>query len=240
MQNVFERRTAESVVLEAMMPPPAPRFNPAEWPPPPEMSRSELQLLIEAWETIDLSMLPGFPSFEQSTFELLAQCVAPLVGIFGYYSRSSLGHEATEVTGYIELPGWNDFIIDCNAITKSFSGLRAAEIFMDSPKSRDALSCPEFIQTVVICAFMRANTGKLDLMKRSAPRLIPTEQALHAFLNSNVLPLAKSRNLLEAHRTFQEDEELQRLLGDHSDSFFQLFLTAKPLPSPVGGDDESP
>jgi hypothetical protein len=36
--------------------------------------------------------------------------------------------------GFVELNGWNDFILDCNAITKSFSGFRAAEVFMDAPK----------------------------------------------------------------------------------------------------------
>ena len=179
-------------------------------------------------------MLPGFPSSNspRSSFGSVSRrWLVSLVTIVVF-----LGHEATEVTGYRAAGGTTSSL---TAMPSRRASACAAEIFMDSPKSRDALSCPEFIQPV-ICAFMRANTGKLDLMKRSAPRLIPTEQALHAFLNSNVLPLAKSRNLLEAHRTFQEDEELQRLLGDHSDSFFQLFLTAKPLPSPVGGDDESP
>ena len=52
--------------------------------------------------------------------KLLAQCMAPLVGIFGYYARSSLHHDMPELTGYVELQGWNDFIVDCNAITKSF------------------------------------------------------------------------------------------------------------------------
>ena len=75
----------------------------------------------------------GYPLWEQSVFELLAQCVAPLVGIFGYYARSSLGHFPLSL-GFVELNGWNDFILDCNAITKSFSGFRAAEVFMDAPK----------------------------------------------------------------------------------------------------------
>lgn len=128
LQNVFERRTTESVVLEALMPAPTERFAAADWPPPPEMSRSELNLLLEAWEHVDLSQLSGYPTWEQSVFELLAQCIAPLVGIFGYYGRSSLRQETPEAMGYLELDGWNDFIIDCNVITKSFSGMRAAEV----------------------------------------------------------------------------------------------------------------
>ena len=61
LQNVFERRTTESFVLEAMLPPPADRFDPSSWPPPEEMSGSELSLLLAAWEHIDLSSLPGYP-----------------------------------------------------------------------------------------------------------------------------------------------------------------------------------
>ena len=43
---------------------------------------------------------------------------------------------------------------------------------------------------------------------------MPVEQALHTILNANMLPLAKARNLVDAHRTFQEDEELQQVLAD--------------------------
>ena len=239
LQNVFERRTTESVVQEAMTPAQSDRFVPADWPPPDEMPRSELSILIEAWAVMELGSLPGYPSWEQPVFELLAQCVAPLVGIFGYYARSSLNGSTPESMGYVELHGWNDFVIDCNAITKSFSGFRAAEVFMDAPKQRDGLCFPEFLQTLVLCAFQRANTGRLDLMKRSAPRLVAVENALHSFLNSNVLPLAKSRNLLEAHRTFQEDEELQRVLAESSEELFSFFLTTAPPLSPVGEESEA-
>ena len=99
------------------------------------------------------------------------------------------------------------------------------------------------MQTVVLCAFQRANTERLDLMKRSAPRLVSVEHALHMFLNSNVLPLAKSRNLLEAHRTFQEDEDLQRSLSEHADALFQHFVGSRTHASSAvdkqaGGGDE--
>ena len=227
LQNVFERRSTESFILEAMTPPPADRFDAANWPSPPEMSRSELALLLATWDHMDLSSLPGFPTWEQPIFELLAQCMAPLVGIFGYYARSSLHHSLAELSGYVELQGWNDFIVDCNAVTKSFSGQRAAELFMDAPKCREGLSFPEFVQCVVLTSAQRANAALLDLHKRTAPRLTPVEQSLHLFLNSNVLPLAKSRNLIDAHRTFQEDEELQRVLGIHGEKLAQLFLAAK-------------
>ena len=69
---------------------------------------------------------------------------APLVGIFGYYARSSLYQPLPESMGYVELQGWNDFIEDCHAITKSFSAQRAAELFMDAPKARATATsqCP--------------------------------------------------------------------------------------------------
>ena len=144
LQNVFERRSTEDVILEAMTPASVERFNPEDWPPPEDMSRSELFILSEAWKHVDLSSLPGHPVFEQSVFELLAQCVAPLIGIFGYYSRSSLEQQAAESAGFVELAGWNDFIIDCNAITKSFSGLRAAEVCSSAPPASilTAMPCP--------------------------------------------------------------------------------------------------
>ena len=182
----------------------------------------------------DLSILPGYPAWEQPVFELVAQCIGPLVGIFGYYARSSLHQTASEMMGYVELQGWNDFIVDCNAITKSFSGQRAAELFMDSPKCREGLSFPEFVQSVVLTAAQRANAAIFDLHKRTAPRLTPVEQSLHLFLNSNVLPLARSRNLLDAHRTFQEDEKLQRVLAIHGEKLVQLFLNTSP-PGAKGG-----
>ena len=102
----------------------------------------------------------------------------------------------------------------------------------------EGLSLPEFLQTMVMCAFQRSNTDRLDLMKKSAPRLVTVEHALHHFLNANVLPLAKSRNLLEAHKTFQEDEELQRVLGENSEELFRFFAS-KPTESYME-DEEAP
>lgn len=140
LQNVFERRTTEAVVVEALMPPPAPRFDAAGWVPPEEMPPSELSLLLGAWEVIDLAALPGFPTWEQPVFELLAQCVSPLTGIFAFYARSSLEHERPEQMGYVELDGWNEFVDDCNAVTKSFSAQRAAEVLRPARLIR-ALLC---------------------------------------------------------------------------------------------------
>ena len=232
LSNCFERKTTEAFVLSAMLPPSADKFDAPNWVPPPEMNPSELSLLLSAWERIDLSMLPGYPIFEQSVFELLAQCMGPLAGIFGYYCRSSLHHADPALMGYVELQGWNDFIADCNGITKSFSAQRAAELYMDAPKQRDGgLTFAEFIQTVVLCAFQRANAELLDLHKKTAPRLVPVEQSLHTLLNGNMLPLAKSRNLVDAHRTFQEDEELLRTLGEREAVLIGLFLAAKPYSS---------
>ena len=94
LQNVFERRSTEDVILEFMMPSAPERFDAKSWVPPPEMSISEFNLLISAWEYVDLSILPGYPAWEQPVFELVAQCIGPLVGIFGYYARSSLHQSA--------------------------------------------------------------------------------------------------------------------------------------------------
>ena len=102
------------------------RFNPDDWLAPQQLNGCELAILIDAWHGMDLSCLPGYPIWEQSVFELLAQCVAPCVGIFGYYCRSSLENQKT--AGLVELSGWKDFIADCNVITKSFSGVRADEV----------------------------------------------------------------------------------------------------------------
>ena len=65
LQNVFERRTVESVVIEAMTPAQSDRFEPSEWPPPEDLPKAELSILIAAWKQIELSSLPvraGWPS----------------------------------------------------------------------------------------------------------------------------------------------------------------------------------
>ena len=83
----------------------------------------------------------------------------------------------------------------------------AAETDCDAPRSWAALGVREgdlgcvASSTRRMCAAQRANAALLDLHKRTAPRLTPVEQSLHLFLNSNVLPLAKSRNLIDADFT---------------------------------------
>ena len=71
------------------------------------------------WGHMDLTALPGFPTWEQPVYELLGQCVGPLAGIFGYYCRSSLHHATPELMGHVELQGWNDFIADTKAAGRS-------------------------------------------------------------------------------------------------------------------------
>ena len=126
-----------------------------------------------------------------------------------------------------------------SSVSHAWQLQRAAELYMDAPKLHGGLSFAEFVEAVILCAFARANAPLLDLHKRSAPRLMLVEHALHTFLNSNVLPLAKSRNLLDAHRTFQEDDTLQRVLSTHADALLDLFASAAARQTSDAGDGTS-
>ena len=103
----------------------------------------------------------------------------------------------------------------------------------------DGLSFSGFIQSLAVAAFHRSNADLLELHKRTAPRLLPVEQALGSFLTTNVLPLARRRDLLGLRRHLQQDDALQRMLVDNADAILDVFHSiAVPGVPPLLADDE--
>eukprot|EP00966_Prymnesium_polylepis_P192657 4465652-Prymnesium_polylepis.1 len=79
-------------------------------------------LFLQAWERLDLSLIPGFPIWEQAVFETLLPNTAPLLSIFAHYCRSSLGTDSDEsALCLVTIAGWKRVVADCNVVTKSFS-----------------------------------------------------------------------------------------------------------------------
>ena len=102
----------------------------------------------------------------------------------------------------------------------------------------NGLSFPGFIQSLTVAAFQRSNADLLELHKRTAPRLLPVEQALSSFLATNVLPLARRRDLLGLRKHLQQDEALQRMLVDNADAILEVFQSVESSDGGVAAEDE--
>ena len=122
-------RSTESVLLEATRVAEPPRFDPLSAVPPESIDDMQFSLFLQMWENLDLSAIPGFPSWEEAVFEILLPVTAPLLSIFAHYCRSSLSSESLEgASCHIAPDGWERFVVDCNVVTKSFSMERIVEV----------------------------------------------------------------------------------------------------------------
>jgi hypothetical protein len=125
--------STESILLEATRVAPPPRFDALSAVPPEGIDDMQFSLFLQTWESLDLSAVPGFPSWEQAVFEVLLPVTAPLLSIFAHYCRSSLSTASDErLSCHIALDGWDRLVADCNFVTKSFSIERVTEVSYQS------------------------------------------------------------------------------------------------------------
>uniref|UniRef100_A0A7S3AS85 Uncharacterized protein n=1 Tax=Haptolina ericina TaxID=156174 RepID=A0A7S3AS85_9EUKA len=258
LENLFSNRSTESVLSEATALPSAPRFDVSTVRLAEGSDEAQFSFFVGLWNSLDLSSIPGFPVWEGAVLEILAPAIAPLLSIFAHYGRNSLAElqANSDIVCYINQQGWDQLVADANFITRSFTAHHASRIFAEAAGPSAALSFTMFVKAISLAAFQRSNVELLENHKKTAPRLLPLEQALSSFLKTNILPLARRRDLLGLRRSLQQDAGLQQMLAENTIAALEVFAAANiptpaasaaapasappPASAPLAGEDESP
>ena len=150
----------ELAVIQPIVAPPPPRFNPVSFSvpgkaPPPAT-------FMNAWKQMDLSHLWAYPIFEEGVFALLEANYGELNSIFSQYAKSgTAGSASMSALMTMQQTEFMSFCLDCGVQTPEFNAARIGGVFTRADQVDDTLKATK-VKTVGIDVHAETKGSSID------------------------------------------------------------------------------
>lgn len=237
--NEWPRDTVTRAI--SMMPPP--RLDAGEAARSTVRGTEEmLSLWLGAWTHCDLSMLPGFPLWEEGVHNALGSIFTDVVyPVYLYYSRCKPESAVTVERGRsLGMDEWMQLVSDCKLAGRGCD-LRALRKVHGHcvPHNHEGvlearLLLPQFMLALATVAFQRANAAWLEAPPPGSKAPRPLPDCLVELLQLNIVPHAQRDSVPQELVSLRDDNMVQDVINMNRGPLEELHRTQWKSPDVPG------